>query len=265
MRKRTLAVAAIALAVPATGLARASDKAEAHYYPRETARAGKAHPWLVMLPGGGGIDVFGDGHFYFDVAKEWNEAGFDVLVIHYQAAAPLVNGAEQANPASMEQAVVADALEAARRNRWLDLQCPGMVMGFSLGGAGTLRLAEQPPKNLVGAIGFYPAVVGQSEPYRAAVPVLALQGDADQLTPRAKLDAFVSASKEPAKFTVVHYPGAHHGFDIPSLVKPVTYNGGTFQYQAEATQASDKEVAAFRRARLAGAHAPAECKIAQKD
>ncbi len=130
-----------------------------------------------MLPGGGGIDVFGDSHFYFDVAREWNKAGFDVLVIHYQAAAPLVKGAAQANPAAMEAAVVADALETAREKHWLDLQCPGMVMGFSLGGAGTLKLAAEPPKNLVGAIGFYPAVVGQSADYRAAVPVLALQGD----------------------------------------------------------------------------------------
>lgn len=261
-----VAAALLALALPSAGnSAEASDTADAHYHPRPTDSAGAAHPWLIMLPGGGGIDVFGDDHFYFDVAREWNRAGFDVLVIHYQAAAPLVKGAQQSNPAAMETAVVADALQAAGRNHWLDLQCPGMVMGFSLGGAGTLKLAAEPPKNLVGAIGFYPAVVGQSDNYRAAVPVLALQGDLDQLTPRATLDAFVSRSKDPAKFTVVHYPGAHHGFDIPSLAKPQTYQGGTFQYQAEATKASDGEVAAFRRARLAAAHAPAECKSVQKD
>jgi dienelactone hydrolase len=265
MRKKGFLVAAFALMLPSAGLAQSGDKAEAHYYPRETARSGKAHPWLIMLPGGGGIDVFGDKHFYFDVAKEWNRAGFDVLVIHYQAAAPLVKGAQQDNPAEMEKAVVADALDAARRNHWLDLQCPGMVMGFSLGGAGTLKLAAEPPENLVGAIGFYPAILGQSASYRPAVPILALQGDADQLTPRATLDAFVARSQDPSRFVVRHYPGAHHGFDIPSLAKPQTYNGGTFQYQAEATRASDREVAAFRSARLAAAQAPAECKIAQKD
>jgi dienelactone hydrolase len=255
----------LALVLPsASALAQSAVTAETHYYPRPAADAG-AHPWLIMLPGGGGIDVFGDGHFYFDVAQEWNRVGWDVLVIHYQAAAPLVKGAQQANPAAMEAAVVQDALATARRKHWLDLQCPGMVMGFSLGGAGTLKLAAEPPENLVGAIGFYPAVVGQTDDYRAVVPVLALQGDLDQLTPRATLDAFVAKSKDPAKFTVVHYPGAHHGFDIPSLAKPQTYNGGTFQYQAEATAASDKEVAAFRKARVAAAVAPAECKIAQKD
>jgi dienelactone hydrolase len=261
-----LVFAAFALALPCASLvAQSPDTAEAHYYSRQTNASGKAHPWLIMLPGGGGIDVFGDGHFYFDVAKEWNRAGFDVLVVHYQAAAPHVKGAEQANPAAMEATVVDDALEAARRNDWLDLQCPGMVMGYSLGGAGTLKLAAEPPRNLVGAIGFYPAVVGQSEVYDARVPVLALQGDLDQLTPRATLDGFVAKSKDPAKFTVIHYPGAHHGFDIPSLAKPVTYNGGTFRYHAEATAASDKEVAAFRKARLKTAHAPAECKISKRD
>ena len=91
-----LAVAALAFVLSAASVtAQDADKAENHYYPRETAAVGAAHPWLVILPGGGGIDVFGDDHFYFDVAKSWNAAGFDVLVVHYQAAARARGGAGQ--------------------------------------------------------------------------------------------------------------------------------------------------------------------------
>ena len=50
----------------------------------------------------------------------------------------------------MEQAVVADALATAKAKGWLDLQCPGFVMGFSFGGAGTMQLAKEPPANLLG-------------------------------------------------------------------------------------------------------------------
>jgi dienelactone hydrolase len=95
--------------------------------------------------------------------------------------------------------------------------------------------------------------------------VLVLQGDEDQLVSPAALDAFVANAQDPSMFTVVHYPGAHHGFDIPSLAEPQTYNDGKFEYQAAAAKASHKEVVAFRNARFAAADAPAECTIAQED
>ncbi len=254
-------VASLALALTAASApAQDAQTAASHYYPSEAKTPGAAHPWLVMLPGGGGIDVFGDGHFYFDVAKEWNEAGYDVLVLHYQAAAPLIPGAGQAPPPKMEQAVAIDALATAKARGWLDLQCPGFVMGFSFGGNGTMQLAAEPPANLIGAIGFYPALPGSGEGFAAKVPVLVLQGDEDQLVSPARLDAFVKASADPAKFTVMHYPGAHHGFDIPSLAKPVIYNGGRFEFQPEAELASHLAVTAFRDERLAAANAPAECR-----
>lgn len=258
--------AALALVLPlAASPAQAEPTAADNYYLRATQAPGAAHPWLVMLPGGGGMDVFGDFDFYFDVAKEWNAAGFDVLVIHYQAAAPLVPAAKQDNPARMEQAVVIDALDIAKAKGWLDLQCPGFVMGFSFGGAGAVQLAKEPPANLAGVIGFYPAILGQPDGYTPAVPVLVLQGDKDQLVSPKKLDEFVAASGDPSKFTVMHFAGAHHGFDIPSLEKPVIYNGGRFEFQPEAEIASHLAVTKFRGARFAAAGAPAECKIAQED
>jgi dienelactone hydrolase len=256
---KRLFAATLALASAACTTVQTAETAETHYYARPAATAG-ANAWVVILPGGGGIEVFGDKQFYFDVAKDWNAAGFDALVVHYQAAAPLLAGVPQGPPGPMEAAVVADALAAAQRNGWLDLQCPGFAVGFSMGGAGTLTLAADPPANLVGAIGFYPMVVGQPDAYHPQVPVLVLQGDEDELTTRAALDAFLANVIQPERMTVHYYAGAQHGFDIPSLATPVEFNGGTFEYHPQAGPAAQAEAAAFRSRVLAGANAPAECK-----
>jgi dienelactone hydrolase len=256
MKRFFVAICAVGLAGCAT--VQQAESAQSHYHPRATNAPGAANPWVVILPGGGGIDVFGDEHFYFDVAERWNAAGFDALVVHYQAAAPLVPGADNPAPGPMEAAVVADALAAARRNGWLDLQCPGFVMGFSMGGAGTLTLAANPPANLAGAIGFYPVVRGQAEPYRPAVPVLILQGGRDELTTREQLDAFL-AGADTGRITVKHYPEAEHGFDIPSLVTPVEFNGGTFRYHEQSARAAGAEVDAFRQRVLAAQPAANGC------
>ncbi len=257
MKKTILAVLGAALATTAS--AQPGDTTP-HYYSRPTAAAGAAHPWLILLPGGGGMDVNGDRDVYFDKAAEWNAAGWDVLLVHYQEAAKLLPAAASDNPAKMEAAVVADALRVAGEKGLLDLQCPGMVMGFSMGGAGTLALAAAPPVNLIGAIGFYPLTRGQAEPYAPKVPLLVLQGDLDQATPRATLDALVAGSTDRSKITVFHLPSAHHAFDIPSLAEPWIYNGMTFEYQNGAALKAQAEVESFRTVQLARANAPAECR-----
>jgi len=232
--------------VPAPG------PAEQHYHARPTAAAGPAHPWVLILPGGGGIEVFGDKQFYFDVAKRWNDAGFDALVVHYQEAAPLLGVTDPAMGAR-EARFARDALAAAGRNGWLDLQCPGFVTGFSAGGAGTLTLAADPPANLVGAVGYYPLVAVLPQVLTPKVPVLVLQGDRDELTTLAALETFVGGGK--ANVEVHLYPEGQHGFDIPSLAKPVEYNGGTFEYHQASARAANAQEAAFRDRVMAQANA----------
>jgi dienelactone hydrolase len=151
----------------------------------------------------------------------------------------------------MEAAVVADALEAAGRNGWLDLDCPGFVIGFSMGGAGVMSLAADPPANLVGAVGRYPLLRGQPEGYRAQVPVLILQGERDEFTTAPDLDAFLAAAGDTANIEVVRYPEAEHGFDIPSLAEGVEYNGGTFLYHAASAADAEARTAAFAQRILA--------------
>ena len=263
---KRLFTAALASCLPlAPAWSQDAERAEQHYYPRPADEGEGSRPWLVILPGGGGIDVFGDERFYFDVAEQWNKAGFDALVVHYQAAAPLVPGVDGDDPGPMEAAVVADALAAAERNGWLDLQCPGFVMGFSMGGAGTLTLAANPPPNLVGAIAYYPVVAGQPDGYRAAVPLLILQGDADELTTRERLESFMAQVADHERVRVIHYPDAEHGFDIPSLATPVEYNGGTFRYQEAAAESAKAEAAAFAQSILDANSGSPPCNFRKED
>ncbi|MWV28028.1 dienelactone hydrolase family protein [Aurantiacibacter rhizosphaerae] len=219
--------------------------ADQHYYPSATDGEGQGNPWIVILPGGGGIEVFGDTEFYFDVARHWNSRGLDALVVHYQEAAPILGIESEGIPGPMEAKVVRDALASAEREGWLDLQCPGFVIGFSAGGSGVLSLVNDPVPNLVGAIGYYPLVLGQPEDFTAQVPMLVLQGEADDLTTPEALDSFLQTATPQENFIVHRYEGAEHGFDIPSLAKPVEYNGGVFLYEEEAAKAAGREANAF--------------------
>ena len=158
----------------------------------------------------------------------------------------------------MGSQVVRDALASAEREGWLDLSCPGFVIGFSAGGSGVMSLANDPVPGLAGAIGYYPLVLGQPEDFEAKVPVLVLQGESDDLTTAEALDSFLASAGPAENFTVHRYRGAEHGFDIPSLTQPVEYNGGVFLYHQEAAAAAGREADAFV-ARILANRPDAEC------
>lgn len=259
---RIAAIAALGFmtaCAPATESEAAMTEASAdeHYY-AYPANGDGPKPWIVVLPGGGGIEVFGDTEFYFDVARHWNARGLDALVVHYQAAAPVLGIESEGIPGPMEAQVVRDALASAEREGWLDLSCPGFVIGFSAGGSGVMSLANDPVPGLAGAIGYYPLVIGQPEDFEAKVPVLVLQGESDDLTTAEALDSFLASAGPAENFTVHRYRQAEHGFDIPSLTQPAEYNGGVFLYHQEAAAAAGREADAFV-ARILANRRDAEC------
>lgn len=230
MRPFLALAAAAALAAPlqAQDAVASVSPAAGHYYSLPAAAPGKARPWVVILPGGGGISVFGDDRFYFDAARHWNAQGYDALIVHYQAAWDSVPGAKDGTTGEREARVFADALAGAKRNGWIDAACPGLVVGYSMGGEGTLALSANRSTGLAGAIAYYPSVKGQPAGYAPAMPVLVLQGQADQVAPEADLDQFLARAADRTRVQVERYPGAHHGFDIPSLVKPYLFQGLPF-------------------------------------
>lgn len=243
-----LPLLALALALPAVPLAAqasapAAAQTEGNYYSLPAAAPGQQRPWVVILPGGGGIKVFEDDRFYFDAARHWNAQGYDALIVHYQAAWDVVPGAKEGATGEREARVVTDAIAVGKARGWIDVACPGIVVGYSMGGEGALRLSTGKATGLAGAIAYYPSVSGQPGAYAPAMPVLILQGQADRVTPETALDAFLAGASDRSKVTVVRYPDAHHGFDIPSIKTPHMVQGLPFLFNpahaAAAVQAAD--------------------------
>ena len=224
-----------------------------HYFwqPAKSDRAPR--PWAVLLPGTSGLDIFDDHEHYFRAAIWLNERGVDALVIDYHGAIPLVPEAREGPPGDRIATIVADALQTERAEGRMQERCPGAVIGWSLGGAAAWTLAAKPDPALRAVAMFYPAVLGRQ--YRNAVPVLVLQGTADNVNPEDELRAFVAnRSDTSAPVEIVALQGAANGFDVPSLVPARTLRypeligvPRTFAYDAEADRSAHQALETFLR------------------
>lgn len=245
MNQARLWLASLAMGVAAmtTSGSAAAQEGDSPFVWQPAADEDAPRPWAVIIPGGGGLSVFHDTDHYYRWARWLNERGIDVLMIDHVAMAQQP-GPEGEVPGDMLARFAGEGLAVARAEGRMDLRCPGVVMGWSFGGEGTLNLAAggrvQTP-GLMGAIAFYPLVAFQPEDYAAQVPVLVLQGAADDTTTVEGLQAFLGGA-EGGPFEVEIYPDAEHGFDAEGLVEPVEWNGGTFQYNAEATAAATARI-----------------------
>ncbi|MGC1270689.1 MAG: dienelactone hydrolase family protein [Croceibacterium sp.] len=253
-----LVAAALATPVQAQDAVPASAAAE-HYYSLPAAAPGKPRPWVVILPGGGGIKVFGDDRVYFDAARHWNAQGYDALIIHYQAVWDSLPGAKHGTAGQREARVFADGLTVAKQRGWIDAACPGLVVGYSMGGEGTLTLSADRSTGLAGAIAYYRSVKGQPAGYTPAMPVLLLQGQADQVAPEADLDQFLARATDRTLVRVERYPGAHHGFDIPSIVEPYLFQGMPFLFNSTHAATAVRAADTFARQAVAADPRAAAC------
>lgn len=213
-------------------------------YWRPAADDGAARPWAVILPGGGGMEVFGDTEHYFRWAEWLNDRGIDVLLLHYQAANEDFPAADGERPDQQQARIAGEMVSRLRNEGRMDEACPGVVLGWSFGGAGTLELAaggaEELP-GLAGAVGFYPLVTFQPDGYAPQVPVLVLQGDVDDTTtPEALANLVDNAAGQ--TITVELYAAGEHAFDVAGLTEPVEWNSGTFLYNADAAEAATQRL-----------------------
>jgi dienelactone hydrolase len=151
--------------------------------------------------------------------------------------------------------IVADALRTERAEGRMQQRCPGVVIGWSLGGAGAWTLAVKPADAALKAVAmFYPALL-RPQSYRNAVPVLVLQGTADDLNPETELRQFVASREETsAPVEIVALQGAAHAFDVPSLVParvlrypPPAGVPRTFAYDAQAAESAHRALETFLR------------------
>lgn len=235
------------------GNAGAEDATE-HYFWRPVSENAAPRPWAVLLPGSGGMSILGDDEHYFRAANWLNERGIDALVVDYHSAARFVPAAKNGAPGDRMAAIVAHALAVERAAGRATSACPAVVLGWSLGAEGAWTLAASSNAEFRAAAMFYPTV-RRPRPYRNALPVLVLQGTADNVTPEADLRSFMaSRPAESAALDVASFEGASHGFDVPSLeparnmrFPPFVGPRVTFAYDAAAAASAHSALASFLR------------------
>lgn len=254
MFKRILA-ALFSLAALSAGQARA-DTARDYYFWRPATADAAPRPWAVLLPGSGGMSILGDDQHYFRAAQWLNARGIDALIVDYHHAARFVPAARDGESGDRMAAIVRDAIAVEREHGRMGANCPGAVIGWSLGGEGAWSLARDGLSDsaLAAAVMFYPTV-RTPRPYANVLPILVLQGQADNVTPVGDVQAFVSERAEGAGELNVHvFAGATHGFDVPSLdpprsmrLPPLVGQRVTFGYDAAAANNAYAELEAFLR------------------
>lgn len=223
MRALLLAISLVLLSLT-PAIAAGRETAADHYHWRPVDPTGVARPWVILLPGSSGLSVLGDDDHYFRAARWFNARGVDALVVDYHGAARFV-GVDRDGPAGPRMAaIVADAVTSQRAGGRMPAACPGAVIGWSLGAEGVWSLVSRDQSSPLGGLRagavYYPTV-RQAAGYGSRLPVLALQGEADNVTPSAGLAAFVAgAGPGSAPIEMKRYASAHHGFDIASLSKP---------------------------------------------
>jgi dienelactone hydrolase len=132
------------------------------------------------------------------------------------------------------------------------------LLGFSQGGWLALSsiepgvLEQTSPNKFRAAIAFYPPCIGFKG--KMTVPTLILIGELDDWTPAEACRNMVDGRddwgisrrrSEGAPVKLVVYPGAHHGFDAPSLKTSIELLGHHLEFNQSATDQSIKAVHEF--------------------
>ena len=176
-------------------------------------------PGIVALHGCGGIgrDITRPSRRHADWGERLQAQGFAVLMpdsYGTRGLGPQCNNRERSVTPGGERtldAIAAREWLAARDFARKDVS----LLGWSNGGSTVLHVLKRADAGgFKRAIAFYPGCrVLLRQPWRPAVPVLILIGEADDWTPAAPCKALAEQAGNIAAFT--GYPGAYHGFDDP--------------------------------------------------
>ncbi len=199
-------------------------------------------PAVVMLHGCGGMGYSGTvKSIYSSWAKLFVEDGMAALVVDSAGSRGLgPTCGRQPERRKMYRLRPFDAYGALaylQTQSFIDPERIGLV-GWSQGGGVTLltivdqsiaRPNPKPPHDFAVSAIFYPALCNdrlQSRPFTKVapnswstkIPLLVLQGGADNWTPPEPCVSFIDATRERGSpVSIIVFPGAYHSFDAPGL------------------------------------------------
>lgn len=120
-----------------------------------------------------------------------------------------------------------------------------VVIGYCFGGAHALNIARQDAE-LKGAVSFHGSLMTGVKPSHNSVPVLVLNGEADEFVPQVEIEAFkTEMDSAQIKYKFVNYPGAMHAFTNPAADEAAEKYGLKVAYNKEADQKSWEELKVF--------------------
>lgn len=124
------------------------------------------------------------------------------------------------------------------------------VAGFSQGADTALAIAARGEARVKAAAAFYPPCANRAGA-ALAVPTLILVGADDAVTPAADCRALVAAQPRGVEVSLVVYPAAAHGFDMPDFAGGRSVLGMTLRYDPQAAARSRAALRDFLARRLA--------------
>lgn len=206
-----------------------------------------SHPAVIFVSGCSGLKPSFAPTGYEQAAERLRAMGFIVVWADYLGRRNI----EQCLGNVTHEEAAQDVVEAAA---WLRSQ-PDVdpqritAMGWSWGGGAVLyALGSYSVDELVftRVIVYYPYCEAK-KPWTNRVPVLVLQGDADDVVSLAKCDSVLETSAQKGDVKVITYPGAKHCFDMSELPQhwEHPYGIGAFGYHPEAAAAAWEEVQRF--------------------
>lgn len=187
-------------------------------------------------------------------ARQLAELGYTALAIDMYGDGRQADHPERAGALAQEvngrwddaRARFAAALDLLRAHETTDDDRTAAI-GYCFGGGMVLNMARE-GVDLKGVVSFHGSLAGQSraQPGEVSARILVLHGADDPFVPAAEVEGFkAEMAAAGVDYRFVAYPGAVHGFTNPDADRFGAAFGMPLAYDAEADQASWREMRGF--------------------
>lgn len=207
----------------------------------------ESRPIVFIIPEWWGLNEYAK-----DKANQLAEMGYFAMALDFYGDGTLASNPEEAQklatPFYENPALAKKAFDAAKEKL---SDFPGadksqiVVIGYCFGGAHALNMARQDAE-LKGVVSFHGNLMTGVKPTHNSVPVLVLNGDADEFVPQEEIEAFKNEmDSAQIKYKFVNYPGALHAFTNPAADDVAKKYGLKVAYNKEADLKSWEELKEF--------------------